>query len=116
MINCFLSEVFYLEVCLSLAGLHVVPECVLNVGGETCRWEHGQCLVFDDSFLHSVTHQGQRGSHNTSSLLNKDTRHSLDTETNSTRAVLIVDLWHPALNLEERNLIDKLFAPVKPLL
>jgi len=40
-------------------GLIVPPgEITLSVGFETVRWEEGKALVFDDTFIHSVTHNG----------------------------------------------------------
>ena len=48
--------------------------------------------MFDDSFLHSVSHSGE--------------------ETDDFRAVLIVDIWHPDLTREERDILDIIFAPV----
>jgi len=40
-------------------GLIVPPgEIKMSVGYETVRWEEGRALVFDDTFIHSVTHNG----------------------------------------------------------
>ena len=50
----------------------------LTVAGETCSWEEGRCLAFDDSFVHEVRHEGDRR-----------------------RVVLIVDTWHPELTRAE---------------
>lgn len=54
----------------------LVPEdCgALAVAGEARSWHEGQCLVFDDSFVHEAINRS-----------------------NHTRAVLIFDLWHPGL-------------------
>ena len=59
-------------------GLEVPDGCRIRVGTETRAWEAGKCLIFDDSFEHEVWHEG-------------------DEE----RIVLICDLWHPDVNLEE---------------
>ncbi|CCI44131.1 unnamed protein product [Albugo candida] len=61
----------------------VVPEhnCRLRVGDEMVTVEEGKCLVFDDSFEHEAW--------------NDDSDHS--------RIVLIVDVWHPDLTPEERG-------------
>jgi len=40
-------------------GLVVPRECSITVAGETRSWREGQCLCFDDSFEHSVTHAGR---------------------------------------------------------
>ena len=55
--------------------LLVPPDCgALAVAGEARGWREGECLVFDDSFVHeAINRSGQ------------------------TRAVLIFDLWHPGL-------------------
>ncbi|HEX2596222.1 MAG TPA: aspartyl/asparaginyl beta-hydroxylase domain-containing protein [Luteimonas sp.] len=47
----------------------------LAVGGEARGWREGECLVFDDSFVHEAINRSDR-----------------------TRAVLIFDLWHPGLS------------------
>lgn len=54
--------------------------CSITVGGETRKWKMGELLIFDDSFLHSAENVSDRR-----------------------RTVLIFDIWHPALALEERN-------------
>jgi aspartyl/asparaginyl beta-hydroxylase (cupin superfamily) len=48
--------------------------CGIRVGGEERTWQVGKCLVFEDSFEHEAWNDG-----------------------NETRAVLVVDLWHPDL-------------------
>jgi aspartate beta-hydroxylase len=54
----------------------VVPaECgALAVAGEARHWREGECLVFDDSFVHEAINRSEQ-----------------------TRVVLIFDLWHPGL-------------------
>lgn len=39
-------------------GLKIPPGCELVVGGEPQCWAEGHCLLMDDSFLHTVTHNG----------------------------------------------------------
>lgn len=58
------------------------------MNGETRRWQAGQCLVFDDSFEHAV-HIGD-----------------------APRLVLIVDVFHPHLTRNERQLIRTLLPDV----
>ena len=60
-------------------GLAVPQGASLTVGGETRHWEEGKCLIFDDSFEHSVEHTGSEP-----------------------RLVLIVDVWHPAMGHVDR--------------
>lgn len=54
--------------------------CTLTAGGEARTWTDGALLVFDDSFLHWAENA---------------TPHS--------RLVLILDIWHPELDEEERR-------------
>lgn len=57
----------------------VMPEgCRLRVGAETRSWEAGSVVVFDDSF-----------------------EHELWNDSDETRIVLIVDVWHPDLTPSE---------------
>jgi hypothetical protein len=66
-------------------GIHVPAGCAIRVGKETRTWEVGKCLVFDDSFAHEIRNDGDR-----------------------TRAVLIVDLWHPDLSPIEIQALEGL--------
>ena len=50
-------------------------------GGEERRWAEGEVLIFDDSFEHAVWN-----------------------DTSKPRLVLIVDLWHPDLDTDEKRL------------
>jgi tetratricopeptide (TPR) repeat protein len=64
--------------------LVVPPRCgALRAGEEARPWEEGQCLVFDDSFVHEAWN---------------DSPHL--------RAVLIFDIWHPALSTTEREALS----------
>jgi len=59
----------------------------MRVAQKTRCWEEGKVLVFDDSFEHEVWNDGRRS-----------------------RALLIVDLWHPALDEKDiACLSDPLF-------
>ena len=58
--------------------LLVPAGCRIRVGDEVREWRQGECLVFDDSFEHEVWHEGT-----------------------DERIVLICDLWHPAVSLED---------------
>ncbi len=61
-------------------GLIVPDGCEMRVGAGTRTWEEGKCLVFDDSYEHEVTNRSD---------------HS--------RAVLLLDTWHPDLSEAERQ-------------
>lgn len=56
-------------------GLSVPSGCGLRVGAETRTWEEGRCLIFDDSFEHSVWN-----------------------ESDQPRYVLMLDVYHPTLD------------------
>ena len=57
----------------------------IRVGDETRTWEQGKCLVFDDSFVHEVWHDGDPNE--------------------PPRVVLICDVWHPAIPPTKRGRI-----------
>ena len=64
--------------------LVVPPDCgALRAGEQAHAWEEGRCLVFDDSFVHEAWN---------------DSPHL--------RAVLIFDIWHPALSAVEREALS----------
>jgi len=64
----------------------LVPEgCRMRVGDEVVRWTEGKLLVFDDSFEHEVWTGGGHP-----------------------RVVLVFDVYHPDLRLEERVLLEAL--------
>lgn len=65
-------------------GLIVPKTSVIRVDQEKLHWRELGCIVFDDSFEHEVWNP--------------------DAE----RAVLIIDLWHPDLSMEERWALEKI--------
>ncbi len=70
-------------------ALDVPEDCGIRVAGQTRSWHPGQCLFFDDSFVHEAW--------------NRSRQH---------RTVLIFDVWHPALTLIERAALTRLFGPI----
>ncbi|KAI6660025.1 Aspartyl/asparaginyl beta-hydroxylase [Oopsacas minuta] len=59
----------------------IIPENVrIRVGNETRSWEEGKVIIFDDSFEHEVWQ-----------------------ESKSIRIILIVDIWHPDLNQQQKR-------------
>lgn len=64
-------------------GLSVPPDCEIRVASEVRAWKEGQVLAFDDSFEHEVWNKSS-----------------------SSRAILLVDVWHPELSLAERALLE----------
>ncbi len=57
----------------------------VTVGGEERPYENGKCVVFDDSFVHSVQHKG-----------------------NDIRVTLMMDLWHPDITRVETRAFQQL--------
>ncbi len=55
--GCLRCVSHFLSVC---AGLKVPSGCELVVGGEPQCWSEGSCLLFDDSFLHTAFHDGEK--------------------------------------------------------
>ena len=69
-------------------GLKVPEGATIRVGTETRSWKEGKCLIFDDSWEHEA--------HNPS---------------DSYRAVLLMDAWHPDITQNQR---EKLLRNRKP--
>lgn len=65
----------------------------IRVGGIPRRYEEGQPILFDDTFLHEV--------HNCSAV---------------DRVVLLFDIWHPQLTAAEIDRITRVFSPAPPSL
>jgi aspartate beta-hydroxylase len=61
----------------------VVPNgnCALRAGDKIINIQEGKCFIFDDSFEHEAW--------------NNDDKHS--------RIVLIIDIWHPDLSIQEKK-------------
>ena len=69
--------------------LIVPPGCGFRVGAEQREWHPGQALVFDDTIEHEAWN-----------------------DSDMPRAVLILDIWNPALSLAERELVRTAIAGV----
>jgi len=69
--------------------LIVPPDCVFRVGAEQRQWQAGKALIFDDT----IEHEAWNGS-------------------DTLRAVLILDIWNPALSMAERELVRTAIAGV----
>jgi aspartyl/asparaginyl beta-hydroxylase (cupin superfamily) len=70
-------------------GLIVPDDCFIAVGGVRKSWAVGECIVFDDSFIHHVENRSDRE-----------------------RIVLIVDVWHPDLSAVEVRLLEYLLQHI----
>ena len=76
-----------------VAGLKIpsnAENCTLWVDGDSLHWEEGQCVFFNDAFLHSVSHRGPAAS--------------------GIRVVLMLDLWHPDIDGAQRKILDYAFS------
>ena len=66
----------------------IIPDrCSLTVGGERRGWVPGEAIVFDDTIEHEAVN-----------------------DSDETRIVLIGDLWHPDLSINERAVLHALMA------
>uniref|UniRef100_W5K6T1 Aspartate beta-hydroxylase domain-containing protein 2 n=1 Tax=Astyanax mexicanus TaxID=7994 RepID=W5K6T1_ASTMX len=72
-------------------GLQTPAQCELVVGGEPQCWSEGHCLLVDDSFLHTISHNGGAE--------------------DGPRVIFSVDLWHPSVAAAERQALDYIFSP-----
>ena len=66
-------------------GLVVPDNCRIRVGDQIRTWEEGKVLVLDDSFEHEVWN-----------------------DSNQSRSVLIVDLWHPDFSDKEISFMEQM--------
>lgn len=70
--------------------LVVPPQCgALRVGGLARAWREGECLVFDDSYVHEAWNDSAQ-----------------------TRVVLIFDIWHPDLTDAERDAMATMIGAI----
>jgi hypothetical protein len=78
----------------------------LTVGGVSRAYEERRPLLFDDSYVHSVSSSSSSGSSGSSSRADDDTLNIRVSD----RVVLVVDLWHTALNPSHIRLLRTGFA------
>ena len=68
----------------------IVPgDCALRVGNETREWREGEALIFDDSFEHEAWNRSD-----------------------STRVVLLFEIWRPEISAEERTALTAIFETI----
>jgi hypothetical protein len=68
----------------------IVPgDCALRVGNETREWREGEALIFDDSFEHEAWNRSD-----------------------STRVVLLFEIWRPEISVEERAALTAIFEAI----
>ncbi|XP_064612864.1 aspartate beta-hydroxylase domain-containing protein 2-like isoform X2 [Liolophura sinensis] len=97
----------------------------LTVNGISKKWKEGKCLLFDDSFLHSVEyHKASSRTESTPdghSVLSSQASPDLTAETGNQdectgeenaciRSILMLDFWHPGLTDKERKALGYSFS------
>lgn len=75
-----------LQVPAEPIGVQERPSCGIRVGPTTRTWQEGRAFVLDDAYEHEVWN-----------------------ETDTERVLLLVDVWHPDVTLQERASIERLF-------
>jgi len=101
------------EVCFSVLspGTHILPhhgvtnircvvhlplvvprDCALRVGGSEHAWREGECVAFDDTWLHEAWNRS-----------------------GETRVILLMDAWNPYLTLPERDAMTALVEGIGEL-
>lgn len=68
-------------------GLDIPDNCSITIADNQTTWKEGKCLVFDDTFIHSVDNKNQSKS----------------------RSILLFDVWHPDITEEEKVSIKQMF-------
>lgn len=68
----------------------IVPgDCALRVGNEVREWREGEALIFDDSFEHEAWNRSD-----------------------STRVILLFEIWRPEISIEERAALTAIFETI----
>ena len=86
-------------------GSSMAPACELIVANRKAEWREGECVLFDDSFVHSAEFRRGR-----SEGEEADAGYEAGALAEP-RVVLIVDLWHPELSEADRRAIRTLYPP-----
>lgn len=68
-------------------------DCYINIAENKYFWENGKCLIFDDSYIHSVVNNF-----------------------NKSRTILLIDIWHPELYKEEIEAFVSMFNKGKQMI
>jgi len=68
---------------------NINEDCYMNIQEVSFNWENGECVVFDDSYLHSVVNKSKH-----------------------TRVILLIDIWHPEISKNERKGIIDMFEKI----
>lgn len=68
---------------------NISEDCYMNIQEVSFDWKNGECVVFDDSYLHSVVNRS-----------------------NKNRVILLLDVWHPEISKNERKGIIEMFDKI----
>lgn len=66
-------------------------------------WQQGECLVFDDSYEHEVWHEAGLQAGLQTGLQADPQAETPPVSRQRPRTVLIIDIWHPALSIDQRR-------------
>ena len=94
-----------LDVLWGFEHAAMAPACELIVANRKAEWREGECVLFDDSFVHSAEFRRGR-----SEGEEADAGYEAGALAEP-RVVLIVDLWHPELSEADRRAIRTLYPP-----
>jgi hypothetical protein len=94
-----------LDVLWGFENAAMAPACELIVANRKAEWREGECVLFDDSFVHSAEFRRGR-----SEGEEADAGYEAGALAEP-RVVLIVDLWHPELSEADRRAIRTLYPP-----
>ena len=86
------------------------PTCGIRVGNTVREWFAGKSLVLDDSYEHEVWNNHQPFTRPPTGTTISSSRHG---DTQNHRVVLLVDIWHPDITLDEREEICYMFQTAK---
>ena len=78
------------DVFIALEEAKKTMPCGMRVGDQIRCWEEGKAIVFDDTYEHEVWNM-----------------------TSSPRVLLLLDVWHPELDPDERIAITQMFDYAK---
>lgn len=106
--NARIRSHFTLQVPQSCNG----SELYLEVNGTKLFWQEGQWLCFDDSFLHSAVYLAKHSFHarEVSAQVTTGCRPDLSLSLQHARIVLVVDVYHPGLSIEEVTTLNHAFG------
>ena len=68
------------------------------------QWEEGKSLVFDDSYLHEVRYVHDEEHHTANGHVPL-----AEQPLGGARVVLLFDVWHPGITMDERQEITHMF-------